>query len=36
MIIFRHKQTIIIKHMNARVTGQKITAITSVKYLGVY
>ena len=36
IIIFKHKQTIITKHMNFRVSGQKINTTTSVKYLGVY
>ena len=36
IIIFKHKQMIITKHMNFRVSGQKINTATSVKYLGVY
>ena len=36
IIIFKHKQTIITKHVNFRVSGQKITTSTIVKYLGVY
>ena len=36
IIIVKHKQTIITKHMNFRVSGQKINTTTSAKYLGVY
>ena len=34
--MFKHKQTIITKHMIFRVSGQKINTITGAKYLGVY
>ena len=34
--MFKYKQTIMTKHMNFRVSGQKINTTTSVKYLGVY
>ena len=33
---FKHKQTIITKQMNFRVSGKKMKTITSVKYLGVH
>ena len=36
LIIFKHKQTIITKHVNFRISGQKINTTTIVKYLGVY
>ena len=36
IIIFKHKQTITTKHMNFRVSVQKINTMISVKYLGVY
>ena len=36
MIIFKHKQTIITKHMIFRVSGQKTNTTTSAKCTGVY
>ena len=36
IIMFKHKQTIITKHMIFRVSGKKINTITGAKYLGVY
>ena len=36
IVIFKHKQTNITKHMNSRVSGQRTNTTTSVKYLGVY
>ena len=36
MIIFKHKQIIITKHLNFRFSAQKINTTTRVKYLGVY
>ena len=36
IIILKHKQTIITKHINFKNSGQKINATPSVKYLGAY
>ena len=34
IILFKHKQTIITKHMNLRLSGQNINTTTNVRYLG--
>ena len=36
IIIFKMKHQVITKHLNFRVSGQKINPTNSVKYLGVY
>lgn len=35
IVIFRHKQKHITKHLNFRLSGQKLQLTTSVKYLGI-